>query len=87
MAKIMRTSTKWSDCGPEINMFFASVSYTSDLTPFQGASPGWAVPRVETRLKPWAESCSPSGAIKRRYADTPIRRYASPRQPKEIASL
>ena len=38
-------------------------------------------------LKPWAESCSPSGAINRRYADTPIRRYASPRQPKEIASL
>src|SRR5580704_9806924 len=48
MTKIMRTSTKWSDCGLEINMFFASVSYTSDLTPFQGASPGWAVPRVET---------------------------------------
>jgi len=29
-------------------MFLASVSSTSDLAPFQGASPGWAVPRVET---------------------------------------
>src|SRR6202162_5490246 len=48
LAKIMSTSSKWSDCGPEIDMYFVSVSYTSDLAPFQGASPVWAVPRVET---------------------------------------
>jgi hypothetical protein len=30
-------------------MFFASVTYNNDLTPFQGASVGWAVPRVEWR--------------------------------------
>jgi hypothetical protein len=29
-------------------MFFASVTYNNDLAPFQGASAGWAVPRVET---------------------------------------
>ena len=51
MTKIMRTSTKWSDCGAKINMFFASVSYTSDLTPFQGASPGRQFPG----LKPWTD--------------------------------
>jgi hypothetical protein len=44
----MRISTKMSDCGLYINRSFASVSYKSDLAPFQGASPGWAVPRVET---------------------------------------
>jgi hypothetical protein len=34
--------------GPHRNMFFASVTYNNDLAPFQGASAGWAVPRVET---------------------------------------
>jgi hypothetical protein len=29
-------------------MFFAFVTYNNDLAPFQGASAGWAVPRVET---------------------------------------
>ena len=29
-------------------MFFASVTYNNDLAPFQGASAGWAVHRVET---------------------------------------
>jgi hypothetical protein len=48
LPKIMRTTTKWSNCGPNINIFFASVSYTSDPPPFQGASPWRAVPRVET---------------------------------------
>ena len=48
LAKRMRTTTKWSNCGPNINIFFASVSYTSDLAPL--ASPGWAVPRVETLI-------------------------------------
>jgi hypothetical protein len=37
-------------------MFFASVSHTSDLAPFQGASPGGRFPG----LKPWAESSSPN---------------------------
>jgi hypothetical protein len=36
-------------------MFFASVTYNNDLAPFQGASVGWAVPRVENWLKPWAK--------------------------------
>ena len=36
-------------------MFFESVTYNNDLAPFQGASAGWAVPRVETWLKPWAK--------------------------------
>ena len=35
LAKIMRTSTKLSDCGPSIGMLLASVCYTSDLAPFQ----------------------------------------------------
>jgi hypothetical protein len=61
LAKIMRTTTKWGNCGPNINIFFASVSYTSYLPPFQGASPWRAVPRVETWLKPWAESSCPFG--------------------------
>ena len=61
LAKTMRTNTKLGDGGPYVNMFFASVSYTSDLAPFQGASPGWRFPG----LKPWAESCGPSGAINR----------------------
>jgi hypothetical protein len=30
------------------NYVFASVIYNNDLAPFQGASAGWAVPRVET---------------------------------------
>jgi hypothetical protein len=38
-------------------MFFAFGSYASDLAPFQAASPGWAIPRVEA----WVESCSPAG--------------------------
>jgi hypothetical protein len=29
-------------------MFFASVTYNNNLAPFQGASPGWVVPRVKT---------------------------------------
>jgi hypothetical protein len=33
---------------PYRNMFFESVTYNNDLAPFQGASAGWAVPRVET---------------------------------------
>ena len=45
---IMRTGPKLNDGGPYRNMFFASVTYNNDLTPFQGASAGWAVPRVET---------------------------------------
>ena len=45
---IMRIGTKLNDGGPYRNMFFASVTYNNDLTPFQGASAGWAVPRVET---------------------------------------
>ena len=44
----MRTGTKLNDGGPYRNMFFASVTYNNDLAPFQGASAGWAVPRVET---------------------------------------
>ena len=44
----MRIGTKWNDGGPSKNMFFASVTYNNDLAPFQGASAGWAVPRVET---------------------------------------
>ena len=47
-AKIMRTSAELSDCRPSINRSFASVSYKSDLAPFEGAPPGWGVPRVET---------------------------------------
>jgi hypothetical protein len=42
------TGTKLNDGGPHRNMFFASVTYNNDLAPFQGASAGWAVPRVET---------------------------------------
>ena len=45
---ILRTGTKLNDGGPYRNMFFASVTYNNDLAPFQGASAGWAVPRVET---------------------------------------
>ena len=45
---IMRAGTKLNDDGPYRKMFFASVTYNNDLTPFQGASAGWAVPRVET---------------------------------------
>jgi hypothetical protein len=45
---IMRTGTKLNDGGPYRNMFFKSVTYNNDLAPFQGASAGWAVPRVET---------------------------------------
>ena len=37
-----------NDGGPYRNLFFASVTYNNDLAPFQGASAGWAVPRVET---------------------------------------
>jgi hypothetical protein len=44
----MRTGTKLNDGGPYRNMFFVSVTYNNDLAPFQGASAGWAVPRVET---------------------------------------
>jgi hypothetical protein len=39
---------KVDDGGPYRNMFFESVTYNNDLAPFQGASAGWAVPRVET---------------------------------------
>jgi hypothetical protein len=42
---IMRTGTKLNDSGPYRN---ASVTYNNDLAPFQGASAGWTVPRVET---------------------------------------
>jgi hypothetical protein len=56
----MRTGTKLNDGGPYRNMFFVSVTYNNDLAPFQGASAGWAVPRVEN---PGLKSCSPSGAI------------------------
>ena len=45
---ITRTGTKLNDDGSYRNMFFASVTYNNDLAPFQGASAGWAVPRVET---------------------------------------
>jgi hypothetical protein len=48
LAKIMSATTKWSNCGPYINGNSAFGSYASDLAPFQGASPGWAVPKVET---------------------------------------
>ena len=58
---IMRTGTKLKDGGPYRNMFFASVTYNNDLAPFQGASAGWVVPRVD---KPWAKFFGPSGAIK-----------------------
>ena len=44
----MRIGTKLNDGRPYKNMFFASVTYNNDLEPFQGASAGWAVPRVET---------------------------------------
>ena len=44
---IMCTGTKLNDGGPYRNMFFESVTYNNDLAPFQGASAGWAVPRVE----------------------------------------
>jgi len=44
-AKIMRTNAELSDCRPSINRSFASVSYKSDLAPFQSASPGWVVPQ------------------------------------------
>jgi hypothetical protein len=44
----MRIGTKLNDGWPYKNMFFASVTYNNDLAPFQGASAGWAVPRVET---------------------------------------
>jgi hypothetical protein len=47
----MRTGTKLNDGGPYRNMFFESVTYNNDLAPFQGASAGWAVPRVETRVE------------------------------------
>ena len=40
--------TKLNDGGPYRNTYFASVTYNNDLAPFQGASAGWAVPRVET---------------------------------------
>ena len=33
-----------------------------ELTPFQGGPVYWAVPGVETRLKPRAEPRGPSGA-------------------------
>ena len=42
------TGTKLNDGGPHRDMFFVSVNYNNDLAPFQGASAGWAVPRVET---------------------------------------
>jgi hypothetical protein len=44
----MRTGTKLNDGRPYRNMFFAPVTYNNDLAPFQGASAGWAVPRVST---------------------------------------
>ena len=47
----MRTGTKLNDGGPYRIMFFASVTYNNDLAPFQGASAGWAVPRVETPVE------------------------------------
>jgi hypothetical protein len=47
----MRTGTKLNDGRPYRNMFFASVTYNNDLAPFQGASAGWAVPRVETGVE------------------------------------
>jgi hypothetical protein len=40
--------TKLNDGRPYRNMFFESVTYNNDLALFQGASAGWAVPRVET---------------------------------------
>ena len=39
--------------------------YWSELAPFQGASPGRAVSKVETGLKTRAESCSSCGAPRR----------------------
>ena len=59
VAKIIRTSTKLSDCGPSINRSFASVSYKSDLAPYQGTSSGWRF----RGLKTWAKPCSPSRVI------------------------
>jgi hypothetical protein len=52
----MRIGTRLNGDGPYKNMFFASVTYNNDLAPFQGASVGWAVPRVETQVETLVET-------------------------------
>ena len=56
----MGTSAKLRDCGPYINIFLASVSYTSGLA-FQGASPRWAVRALNSSRK--VQTPGPEGPI------------------------
>ena len=71
--------------GRDTISFFASVSYTSGLTPFQGASPGWAVQKVETlgrtvgSLAPWLLGSFDSGVdVNHRPSSLSIRRFPNP---------
>ena len=58
LAKLMRTSTKWSDCGPWIICSSRLFLIRLIWRPFRARRPGGRFPG----LKPWAESCSRSGA-------------------------
>jgi hypothetical protein len=58
LAKMMSTTTKWSNCGPYINKSSAFGSYASDWRPLRAHHPGGRFPG----LKPWAKSYSPCRA-------------------------
>src|SRR6202030_4327138 len=52
----MRTSTKWSGCRPYIICSSRLFLIRLIWRPFRARRPGGVAPRVETRLKPGAES-------------------------------